>query len=79
MPALLSTSNVRAAGFAVLAVGIAPIPCKAQALFFLWILNGAHAATFQFCAEYATAAERLKMKVSRGCGLWFLDRRAQVV
>jgi hypothetical protein len=76
---LLSTPYVLAAGFAILAVGIATIPCKAQTLFFLRILNGTHAAAFPLSAEYATVADPLKMKDTHARGLWFLDRRAQVV
>jgi hypothetical protein len=83
VPALLSTWNVCAAGFTVLAIGIAPIPCKTQSLFSLRILDGSDAATRPFCGEYATNAERSIMEVSHDRALWFLvwflDRRAQVV
>jgi hypothetical protein len=43
-----------AARFAVLPVPVAAIPCKAQALFVVGILDGAHASSILPSAEYAT-------------------------
>jgi hypothetical protein len=79
VPTLLSASNVFAAGFAIFAVSIATIPCKAQTLFFFRILNGTHVAAFPFSVEHATVAHRLRTQVAHDIGFRYLDRRAQVV